>query len=535
MDFFEPTLVTYLNFVLILLVLPFWFIRIVKMTLFYLYLWQLKEYHIGRFIAHFHTAKGRQLLFNKIILGELALLAFPFPALFFLLYGLDALKTGLDFIQGGLKKPVPTKKIIPLIGLILTLGTLFLLIVVGKGIQNQFFPSTITRFLILYSILSPLIISVIVLAFQPLAVIARNRILKKAQKRRKQFKDLLVIGITGSYGKTTTKEFLAHILREKFHVLKTPEHTNSEIGISNTILRSLTDVHNVFVCEMGAYNKGGIKLLTDIAQPQIGIVTGVNQQHLAIFGSMENLLSAEGGEELVAALPENGLALFNGNSEYIEKLYKKTKIKKKLVKPPQNVKTYKDYITFVVNKTSFKVNVLGAHNAESILLATQAAREMGMSLREIAKALEIVPTEVSAMKLKKGIHGFSIIDSTYSANPNGVIADLEYLKVWKGKRVVVMPCLIELGKASKEVHKRIGEKIAEVCDLAIITTKDYVEDIKEGVKVVEGKPRPTEVVFMENPQKIFERIKKFNGKEDIVLLESRVSQFLLYFVYGKTN
>jgi len=351
--------------------------------------------------------------------------------------------------------------------------------------------------------------------------------LKKARERRKQFKNLIVIGITGSYGKTTTKEFLAHILREKFHVLKTPEHTNSEIGISNTILRSLTDVHDVFVCEMGAYNKGGITLLADIAQPKIGIVTGVNQQHLATFGSMKNLLSAEGGEELVAALPKNGTAIFNGNSKYIDELYKKTKGEKKLVKVPQNIRTYKDYITFKVNKTSFTVHVLGAHNAENILLAVEAARELGMSLPEIAKALKTAPTEISTMQLKKGVNGLSIIDSTYSANPNGVIADLEYLKVWKGKRVIVMPCLIELGKASKEVHKKIGEKIAEVCDLAIITTKEHFKDIKQGAGLPAGEAGKTEVVFMEHPQEIFEKIKGFNGKEDVILLESRIPKELI--------
>ncbi|MCH8986884.1 UDP-N-acetylmuramoyl-tripeptide--D-alanyl-D-alanine ligase [Patescibacteria group bacterium] len=453
----------------------------------------------------------------------------------YLLHGLDSLKTGLDIIQGRIKKPVLTKKIIPLIGLILTLAILFLSFFVQKVVESQSFTFTFIRLLILYSILTPFIVSFIVLAFQPLAVIGRNRILKKARERRKRFKNLIVIGITGSYGKTTTKEFLAHILREKFHVLKTPEHTNSEVGISNTILRSLTNVHNVFVCEMGAYNKGGIKLLAEIAQPKIGIITGVNQQHLALFGSMENLLSAEGGEELVAALPKNGTAIFNGNSEYIEKLYKKTKIEKKFIKPPKNIRTHKEYITFEVNKTSFKVNVLGAHNAENILLAAQAAQELGMSLREIAKALETAPSEISPMKMKKGMNGLTIIDSTYSANPDGVIADLEYVKVWKGKKVIVMPCLIELGKASKEVHKKIGEKIAEVCDLAIITTKDYVEDVKEGVKVVEVKPRPTEVVCIESPQEIFERVKGFNGKEDIVLLESRVSQSLLDLLYDQTN
>jgi UDP-N-acetylmuramoyl-tripeptide--D-alanyl-D-alanine ligase len=126
------------------------------------------------------------------------------------------------------------------------------------------------------------------------------------------------------------------------------------------------------------------------------------------------------------------------------------------------------------------------------------------------------------MKLRKGIGGLNIIDATYSANPDGVISHLEYLKTLRqtqGKLVIIMPCLIELGKASKEVHKRIGQKIGEVCDLAIITTKDRFKEIRESAG--------EKAIFLDNPKEIFEKIKNFCQRGDVILLESRVPNQLI--------
>ena len=136
------------------------------------------------------------------------------------------------------------------------------------------------------------------------------------------------------------------------------------------------------------------------------------------------------------------------------------------------------------------------------------------SLKEIASACQGIKPEQSGIEVKKGIRGLNIINSSYSTNPNGVISHLDYLKTWSGRKIIVMPCLIELGKASKEVHKKIGERIGEVCDLAIITTKDRFKEIKEGAE--------TKALFLENPIEIVEKIKEFSKKGDVVLLEGRV-------------
>ena len=525
-----------------------WFIRETKAILFWLYLWQLKEYHIGRFLDHFQTEKGRQLLLNKLVFLKIFLLLLSLAlsydnwpiqvdylidllllSLIFILFGLyflESFKVFKDFLEKTIKKPVWTKKSLFLTSIsLIPVIALFLVLLFGN----------IDTFsaMLAFDILTPAIVSVIVLFFQPFAVLGRNQIIKKASEKRAQFQNLLVIGITGSYGKTSTKEFLATILSERFKVLKTAEHQNSEVGISQCILNDLKPEHEIFICEMGAYNRGGIKLLCDIAKPKIGILTGINEQHMAIFGSQKNIV--KGKYELIESLPEDGLAIFNGDNEYCFELYKRTLIKKRVYGLQSsisglpldilayNVRAEKDFITFRValrdEIADFKVNLMGFQNISNVLAVVICARELGMTLEEISKACVDIKPQQSGMQLKKGIDGLNIIDATYSANPDGVLSHLEYLKIWPQKKVIVMPCLIELGKASKKVHKRIGQKIGEVCALAIITTKDRFEEIQEGVG--------SKALFIENPKEIFEKLKSFCNPGDLILLENRVPSQLV--------
>jgi UDP-N-acetylmuramoyl-tripeptide--D-alanyl-D-alanine ligase len=518
-----------------------WFFRQIKSILFWLYLWQLKEYHIGRFIDHFRTEKGKRIFLNKIFLLKIVLLllfVFVLPLqwmafwLILFLYFLEFLKFLYDFSKKQILKPIFTPKIVYLF----SFSFLFTLFYLFAFFQNKEF---LIFWLLVFDILSPAIFSGIVLIFQPATFLLRNFVIQKAKKKRERFKDLLVIGICGSYGKTSTKEFLATILEEKFpgKILKTKEHQNSEIGISKCILEDLKESHKIFIVEMGAYNKGGIKLLCDIVKPKIGIITGVNEQHLATFGSMENLISAEGGKELIESLPEDGLVIFNGENEILRKIYQETKVKKKIVGISKkefdlwagNIKVKREVLFFQVfakdgEIADFNLNLIGAQNIQNLLLAICCAKELGMSLEEVSKAAKKIRQEQSGVRLIKTKDDLNVIDATYSANPDSVISHLEYLKVWPGKKVIVMPCLIELSSASKEIHKKIGKKIYEVCDLAIIVTKDRFKEIKEGAK--------EKAIFLENPKGIYEKIKQFKGENDIILFEGRLPKEFLNLVYG---
>ena len=286
---------------------------------------------------------------------------------------------------------------------------------------------------------------------------------------------------------------------------------------------------------MAAYKKGEIELLCDIAQPKIGVVTGVNEQHLALFGSMKNLLMAEGGGELSKSLPKDGTLYVNGDNKYCLYLYKNFAGQKKIYSLSNkmidsdiwsdSITVHKDSISFLaINKLGdlahFGVNVLGKQNVQNLLGAILIASELGVNFGDISDACKDISQKSAGATLKKGKHGINIIDSSYSANPDGVIADLEYLSIFPGKKVIVMPCLIELGTKSSEVHEKIGRKMGKVCDLAIITNKDKFKEIEKGFRKTQrykGK-----CVLCDKPQDIYSMITLFCKEGDTVLLEGRI-------------
>ena len=520
-----------------------WLVVFAKKISFWIWLWQLKEYHVGRFLDHFQTCKGKQLLLNPLLLIKVAaafvIYFYSEPVVAYCIIGLFSLEF-LYTIRGISKRklriPVLTRKT----SVILSAGISMELLVISFLYGARASLVKTTAILLAFDILVPLVASFLVLAFQPLAVALRDQVLRKAKRKIQGADDLLVIGVTGSYGKTSAKEFLAAILSKKYKVLKTAEHQNSEVGISNCVINDLKDEHEIFVVEMGAYNKGGIKLLTDIVDPKMGIITGINEQHMATFGSLQKTIQAK--FELVESLPEDGLAILNYDDknireQNIEDYNHRLKNVKYYSMADKTVDMWAENVNVETKSLSFKIrskdgdeadfqlNLLGVHNIYNVLAAAVCAKYLGMSLAEISKACSDIDPQQSGMQIKEGVNGLNILDATYSANPTGVVSHLEYLKLWPGKKIIIMPCLIELGQASKEAHEKIGEKIAEVCDLAVITTRDRIKEINEGaarfVLAGSGQKQP-EIVFMEKPEEILEKVKNFGNPEDVVLLESRV-------------
>lgn len=465
-----------------------WLLRTLKDVLFWVYLWQLKEYHIKRFIDHFRTAKGRQIIEDKKRIVKLFLLVIFFanPLIPFVLlpvaYFIESAKGVFDLQHRRFLKPVFTGKTIALISLVVSLE---ILLVIGAfsflGEKMWLSVLIFPPILLAIDILNPIIVFWGVLSFKPITNFFIKKELLKAKKKLETLPNLTVIGVAGSYGKSSTKEFLYEILSARYNVLKTKKNINAEIGIAKTILEELNQDHKILIVEIGAYEKGKIKEVCKIVNPDIGVLTGINEQHLATFGSQENIREAK--HEIIK--------------------YSKEGVKKGELKAT-DIRAEKEFVFFKVNDVDFKVNVLGVHNIENILLAASVAQRLGMNLEEIAKACsKIKPTGMSL----KG----KIIDSSYSANPTGVMADLDYLGTFKGKKLVIMPCLIELGKVSEEVHQRIGKKIAEICDGAIITSKECFGNIKKEFP---------QAVYSENPREIAEKANSF----DMILLEGRVSE-----------
>lgn len=531
------------------LLIILWFIWELKYILFWLYLWQLKEYHVGRFLDHFNTHKGKKLIASLEQCIKLSLLIFLFVAreftpflitILLLVYAVEAVLFARSVFYRTAKKPILTFKTIVLI------ISCLVLLVEFFGLIANWQDLAVAKALLLWDLFTPVIISLVVLLWQPLAVFTINRKLKKARSKLEKIKNLSglkVIAITGSYGKTSTKEFLTTILSQKFNVLSTKDHQNSEIGVANSILNDLKPSHKIFIAEVGAYNKGKVKQVCKMLKPDLGIVTGVNGQHLSLFGSMDNLLSAEGGGELANALKDKGILFVNGENKHCVDLYRTFSGQKKIYALDNKIvdaniwaneiSMQKDSISFLALEKGentnhivhFNVKVLGRQNVQNLLGAIIVARQLGMSLEEISQSAKNIKPQQAGMVVLEGKHGLQIIDSSYSSNPDGAKADLDYLSVFSGKKVVVMPCLIELGKKSAEAHKEIGKKIGQICNLAIITTKDKFVELKNGA--MEAGMKEKDILLCDKPEEINSIITVFCKSGDAVLLEGRVPKSLI--------
>jgi UDP-N-acetylmuramoyl-tripeptide--D-alanyl-D-alanine ligase len=268
-----------------------------------------------------------------------------------------------------------------------------------------------------------------------------------------------------------------------------------------------------------------------MTQPKIGILTGINNQHISLFESQENII--KGKYELIEALPPKGLAIFNGDNKYCAILYYKTHKSKRMYSAVKEDAEYK--ISDVTAKENllrwnmrvpsgdsmeFEAPLIGRHYAENLTAAIIVALELGVSPEEIQNVLATIKPFPHTMELKKGINGIRIIDDTYSGNVDGVLAALDALSNFSGEKTIVMPTLIELGSDALTIHKNIAKKIAEVCKTAIITGFDFFKAMQE-VAMANGMTE-IDFVYMTDAYKILDKIKSTTKPNSVVLLESRV-------------
>lgn len=318
-----------------------------------------------------------------------------------------------------------------------------------------------------------------------------KRYISKTKRKLKKFPNLIKIGITGSYGKTSTKYILNTILSENYSVCITPHSFNTPMGITRVVLDYLKPNHDVLITEMGAKQVGDIKYLCDIVKPQYGILTSVGSQHLATFGSLENIVKTK--NELIKALPEDGIAIFNGDNEGCVKLYEQCEIRKyitgvsnpKAFAHAKDVKVSSSGISFVLvieeNEVQCKAKLIGRHNLENILVCAALAYNLGLSMEQIKIGIsKLVPIN-HRLEVKRE-NGLVIIDDAYNSNVEGSERALEVLKLFKGgRKIIVTPGLVELGQKEREENVNFGRKMASVADIVIIVNKTNMDAINEGL------------------------------------------------------
>lgn len=329
---------------------------------------------------------------------------------------------------------------------------------------------------------------------KPVENMINRRYYNEAAEMLRSMPGLKIIGITGSYGKTSTKHYLHRILSEHFDTLMTPGSFNTTLGVIRTVREYLKPYNEVFIVEMGAKQKGDIKEICDLVHPSVGIVTAVGPQHLESFKTIENVRDTK--FELVDALPSDGLAVVNDDFGMIagRKVDNVDCIRYAVNDTANAAYTVKD-VTYSANGTDFVVvsegkedlklhtTLVGECNISNLMAAVAVARALGVPDRKIKYAVERIEQVEHRLNLKRTPGGIVIIDDAFNSNPVGSGMALDVLSgMTGGKRIIITPGMIELGDRTYELNREFGVKIASSADVAIVVGQYNRDAIVDGLK-----------------------------------------------------
>lgn len=382
--------------------------------------------------------------------------------------------------------------------------------------------------LFLASLLSwPLLLVANLLVF-PVEAGYRRYYLEDA-KRILRANDPRVVGVAGSYGKTSTKMILSQILATRHPTLATPRSFNTPMGLCRVIREQLKPEHRFFVAELGAYQRGEIAGLCRLVQPTIGVLTSVGPEHLERFGSMENVRKAE--FELIDNLPRDGLAVFNGYDPTCLELSRQARCRTVVVgggeRPDlwaEDVALTAEGLRFVIvdregRRAAVRTRLLGRHNVANILAAAAVAIECGVTFDEIPAAIERIEPVEHRLQLIPNPNGVVVIDDTYNSNPRGAEAALETLAAFSGgRRYLVTPGMVELADLTDEAHRAFGQQAAGVCDGVILIGPRRTRAIAEGL--IANGFQPDRLIVTKSLDEATEHLKSLLRHGDAVLFEN---------------
>ncbi len=364
---------------------------------------------------------------------------------------------------------------------------------------------------------------------KPIEKTVYNYYKSKAQNKLKSMSNLKVIGITGSYGKTSSKNILSDILNIKYNALPTPKNLNTYNGLMMTINNNLDKFTDIFIAEMGAYVKGEIAGLCKLVKPKYGILTRIGTAHLETFGSEENIVKAK--FELIEALPSDGFAILNGDDEKQVNYKIKNKVRTIWIGIENehvdvraiNIKCSNKGSSFDVCLKNdkklyhFETKLLGNHNIYNILASIACGIEFNIEMDELIQAVKSVRPTEHRLELKR-LGSFYQIDDAYNSNPVGALNACKVLSMMPGIRVIVTPGMIELGAKEYEYNKEFGREIAEIskADYVILIGEKKTEPIKQGL-LEKGFDKEKIVVF-NDVKDAYPFIGTLTGKEEVYAL-----------------
>ncbi len=353
--------------------------------------------------------------------------------------------------------------------------------------------------------LNRLVIFIAMIINMPIEKTIFYKYMHQAKSKLKKMSNLKIVGITGSYGKTSSKNILADILNVKYNAYPTPKNLNTYNGLMITINNYMDKFTDIFIAEMGAYVRGEIAGLCKFIRPKYGILTKIGTAHLESFGSQENI--QKGKFELIESLPSDGFAILNGDDELQVNYELKNKVKtiwigidnKDVDVKATNIKCSNKGTEFDVvlkgkkKKHHFVTKLLGKHNVYNILAGIACGIEFEIDIEDLIHAVKRIKPIEHRLELKK-LGNFYQIDDAYNSNPVGAANACEILGMMPGTKIVVTPGMIELGEKEDEYNEKFGEQIAEVADIAILIGEKKTAPIKDGL-IKKGFDKDNIIVF----------------------------------------
>ncbi len=457
-------------------------------------LWQVKEWRWDRWKEHVEkrglesiVGTLRPACIGGIVFLWLFLITIDIPvrAEHALLLSL-ALLASLSILQivfGKQPTPVWTKKAMILCVLSMMLGGGIV------AILNTFFIQEEWRYIsiIIIPLLSSAIVGVALLLFFPIDQWCKKRIIEKAKMVRAKHPHLLVIGITGSVGKTTTKELLAHLVQD-LDAIATPEHVNTELGVAQWFTRVIgkekEDSKKIVIVEMGAYRKGEIALLCEMTKPHIGILTYIGTQHVGLFGSTEHLRKAK--MELIESLPENGVAIVNMDSQNIRDVVGSIHCPTIAIGTDEHatmraidIEETAQGVQFSLESHRLELPLAGTHMVTNALLAIAAAEKIGVPRWNIQRHLRTFQG-FDRTFVQKEMRGITVLDNTFSASTESTMAALDWAKRKQASpKVFLFTGILELGDNEEHLHLAIAEEANRTVDRIVLLDPHFMRYFKE--------------------------------------------------------
>lgn len=359
-------------------------------------------------------------------------------------------------------------------------------------------PVTTCAIALTLTIASPIVTLTSNWLLRPVEKAINRRYYNEARDMLASMPDLRIIGITGSYGKTSTKHYLHHILSEHFDTLMTPGSFNTTMGVIRTVREHLKPYNEVFIVEMGAKQPGDIREICDLVHPTVGIVTAVGEQHLESFKTIENVQRTK--FELIDSLPSDGLAVLNDDFEYVaNRTVNNVKALRYAVTNTGNAVYTAGDITYAPDGTRFTVNgpdgleltlhtrLVGECNISNLMAAVITALYLGVPHEKIRYAVSKIEQVEHRLNIKRTPGGITIIDDAFNSNPDGSRMAVDVLsRMTGGRRIIVTPGMIELGERQEFHNRALGRHIAGGVDHAIIVGRYNRDALLQGIAEAEN-------------------------------------------------